>query len=186
MLQVGDKPNGHITVNDHLETDISGVYALGDVKESPAFTHISYGYYRILKANLLDRAPPLRGLDIKIRLLPYVCFTDPKLAHVGLHLSEARAKFSSKKIKVANMPMSYIARALEVNGSRGMMNAVVDEESEQILGFSGIDIEIREVTVVMHMAMTGGLSRRRLESAIFAHPTLSEGLNNLWGVLEDV
>lgn len=125
-------------------------------------------------------------MDNKIRLLPYVCFTDLQLAHVGLDLSEARAKFSSKKIQVANMPMFYVARALEVNESRGMMNAVVDEESEQILGFSGIDIEIGEVTAVMHMAMTGGLSRRRLESAILAHPTLAEGLNNLWGVLEDV
>ena len=184
IMTINDQPNGHIAVNDKLETNVPGVYALGDVKGGPAFTHVSYDDFRILKGNLLDRISP--PLSIKDRLLPYVCFTDPQMAHVGLHLSEARAKFPTKQFQVAKMPMSYVARALEVDETRGMMKAVVDKETELILGFSGLGIEMGEVMAVVQMAMMGNLSWRRLEGMVFAHPTLAESLNNLWGFLEDV
>ena len=184
IATINDKPDGHIAVNDTLETNVPGIYALGDVKGGPAFTHISYDDFRILKGNLLDQVSP--ALSIRDRLLPYVCFTDPQMAHVGLHLSEALAKFPTKQLQVAKMPMSYVARALEVDETRGMMKAVVEKETGQILGFSGIGIEMGEVMAVVQMAMVGDLSWRSVEGMIFAHPTLAESLNNVWGFLEDV
>ncbi len=106
---------GFIKVNDRLETNVSGVYALGDVKGGPAFTHISYDDHRIIRTNLIEGG----DATIKDRFVPYTVFIDPQLGRVGLSETEARAK--SLKIKVAKMPMSYVARALELGESRGFM-----------------------------------------------------------------
>jgi pyruvate/2-oxoglutarate dehydrogenase complex dihydrolipoamide dehydrogenase (E3) component len=181
---------GYIITNDELATSAAGIYALGDVKGPPAFTHISYDDFRIVQNNILK--PSLSGFDastftalsIKDRLLPYVVYTDPQLGHVGLHEAEARAKFPDRKIKTAKMPMEYVARALETDESRGMMKATIDAESGQILGFTCLGIEGGEVMSMVQIAMMGGVGYERLQKAVFAHPALAESLNNLWGFLE--
>jgi pyruvate/2-oxoglutarate dehydrogenase complex dihydrolipoamide dehydrogenase (E3) component len=178
------KPNGagYIVCNERLETNVSGIYVTGDVKGPPAFTHISYDDFRILQANLLhESVPPLTTTD---RIVPYVCYTDPQMGHVGLHEAEARAKFPGTNIKTASMPMAYVARALEMDESRGMMKAVVDMESGLILGFSCLGIEGGEIMSMVQMAMMGGLRWEKLRDAVFAHPALAESLNNLWGFLK--
>ena len=165
---------GCVKVNEYLETNVDGVYALGDVKGGPAFTHISYDDYRIVKANLLDR----ERRSTKGRFIPYTVFIDPQLGRVGLTENEARNQ--GKKIRVAKMPMSYVARALEMDESRGFMKVVVDAESDQILGAAVLGIEGGEIMSQIQIAMMGGLKYTALQNATLAHPTLAESLNNLF------
>ena len=176
---VATDAHGFIQVNERLETNVPGIYALGDVKGGPAFTHISYDDFRIVKANLLD------GGDASTagRLVPYTVFIDPQLGRVGL--SEAEARAQGRNIRVAKMPMSYVARALEVDESRGLMKAVVDADTEQILGCAILGIEGGEVMAMVQLAMMGRLPYTALRDAIFAHPTLAESLNNLFASFEE-
>ena len=188
---------GYIVVNERLETTSPGVYAMGDVKGPPAFTHISYDDFRIIRANLIDKPDDGSNTDTQKtqkqqkspstttnRLVPYVVYTDPQLGHIGLHEHEARRLFPDRKIQVAKMPMSYVARALETDESRGMMKAVVDGETGEILGFTCLGMEGGEVMAVVQTAMKGGLGWEVLRDMVWAHPSLAEGLNNLWGFLE--
>jgi pyruvate/2-oxoglutarate dehydrogenase complex dihydrolipoamide dehydrogenase (E3) component len=173
---------GYIVTNEYLETSSPSIFAMGDVKGPPAFTHISYDDFRILRSNMLS-LPPTR-LSIKDRIVPYVVFTDPQLAHVGLHEKEARVKFPNKRIQTAKMPMAYVARALETDESRGMMKAVVDGDTGLILGFSCLGVEGGEIMSCVEIAIIGNVPYQKLRDAVLAHPTLAESLNNIWGFLE--
>ncbi len=163
-----------IKTNSRLETNIAGIYAIGDIKGGPAFTHISYDDFRILRANILEK----KNATIEGRLVPYTCFIDPQLAHVGL--SEEDARRQGKKVRVAKMPMNYVARALEMDESRGFMKAIVDSDTNEILGATVLGIEGGEIMAVFEVAIMGKLPYTALQNGIFAHPTLAEGLNNLF------
>jgi pyruvate/2-oxoglutarate dehydrogenase complex dihydrolipoamide dehydrogenase (E3) component len=184
---VSANEKGYIQTNERLETSTDGVYALGDVKGPPAFTHISYDDFRILRDSMAlggsNGRVTTRTTKSRDGLVPYVAYTDPQLGHVGLHLSEIP---TGQKVKVAKMPMSYVARALETDETRGMMKAVVDAETGKILGFTCLGIEGGELMSAVQLAMMGGLTYHDLEDAVFAHPSIAECLNNLWGFLEDV
>jgi len=169
---------GFIPVNDRLETNVPGIYALGDIKGGPAFTHISYDDFRILRSNLLEDD----NTTIGERLVPYTVFIDPQLGRVGLSESEARAQGSA--IRVAKMPMSYVARALEVDETRGFMKAIVDAETKEILGCAILGLEGGEIMSMLEVAMLGKLPYTALRDGIFAHPTLAESLNNLFSTLD--
>lgn len=163
-----------IKTNSRLETNIAGIYAIGDIKGGPAFTHISYDDFRILRANILEK----KNATIEGRLVPYTCFIDPQLAHVGL--SEEDARRQGKKVRVAKMPMNYVARALEMDESRGFMKVIVDSDTNEILGATVLGIEGGEIMAVFEVAIMGKLPYTALQNGIFAHPTLAEGLNNLF------
>jgi pyruvate/2-oxoglutarate dehydrogenase complex dihydrolipoamide dehydrogenase (E3) component len=165
---------GFITTNSRLETNVSGIYAIGDIKGGPAFTHISYDDFRILRANILEK----KNTTIEGRLVPYTCFMDPQLAHVGLTEQEARGQ--NRKIRVAKMPMTSVARALELDESRGFMKAIVDADTHQILGATVLGIEGGEIMAIFEVAIMGKLPYTVLQNGIFAHPTLAEALNNLF------
>jgi pyruvate/2-oxoglutarate dehydrogenase complex dihydrolipoamide dehydrogenase (E3) component len=169
---------GFIQVNERLETNVPGIYALGDVKGGPAFTHISYDDFRIIRSNLLEGGEATTAG----RLVPYTVFIDPQLGRVGLSEREARAQ--GRNIRVAKMPMSYVSRALEVDEPRGFMKAVVDADSGQILGAAVLGIEGGEIMGVLQMAMMGQVPYTVLRDAVFAHPTLAESLNNLFMALD--
>ncbi len=171
---------GYITVDDRLATSATGVFAVGDVKGGPAFTHISYDDFRILRANLLEGG----SATITGRLVPYTVFIDPQLGGVGLTEREARA--AGRNIAVATMPMSHVARALETAEPRGLMKAIVDRDTHKILGCAVLGIEGGEVMSMLQLAMMGGLSYTVLRDAAFAHPTLAESLNNLFSALAPV
>ena len=165
---------GFIQVNSRLETSAPGIHAIGDVNGGPAFTHISYDDFRILKNNLLDGG----NTTTEGRIIPYTVFIDPQLGRVGL--SEKEAKKAGIDYRVATMPMSWVARALEVDESRGLMKVLVNPDSKQILGCAVLGIEGGEVMAMLQIAMMAGLPYTALRDGIFAHPTLAESLNNLF------
>ena len=167
-----------IVVNERLETNVQGIYALGDVKGGPAFTHISYDDFRILRTNLLKHG----DASITGRLVPNTVFIDPQLGSIGLNETQARQQ--GRTIKVAKMPMNYVARALEVDEARGIMKVIVDADTKEILGATILGIEGGEIMSMVEIAMLGKLPYTVLQEAIFAHPTLAESLNNLFGFLE--
>lgn len=168
---------GFIRVSDSLETNVSGIYAAGDIKGGPAFAHISYDDYRILKANLIENGK----MDVNNRLVPYVLFTDPQLGRIGLSENDARRQ--GLNYQVVKMPMSYVARAIETERTDGFMKAVVDTETKQILGASILGVNGGEVMSMLEIAMMGNLPYTVLRDGIFAHPTLAEALNNLFSAL---
>jgi pyruvate/2-oxoglutarate dehydrogenase complex dihydrolipoamide dehydrogenase (E3) component len=165
---------GFVRVNEKLETNVEGVYALGDIKGGPAFTHISFDDFRILRTNLIEKG----SATTEHRFVPYTVFIDPQLGRVGITETQARAR--NKKFRVAKMPMNYVARALEVDETRGFMKAIVDAESDQILGAAVLGIEGGEIMAMLQLAMMGRLPFTTLREAVFAHPTLAESLNNLF------
>ena len=170
---VATDSKGFIRVNEFLETHVPRIYAMGDVNGGPAFTHISYDDFRILKTNLIDGG----NTSILGRLVPYTVFIDPQLGRVGLTENEARAQ--GLNFRVAKMPMTWVARALEVDESRGFMKVIIDAASGRIVGCAILGIEAGEIMSMIQIAMMGNLTDTQLRNAIFAHPTLAESLNNL-------
>ncbi len=170
--------HGFIQVNDRLETTAEGIYALGDINGGPAFTHISYDDFRIIRANLIGK----KTASTRNRQVPYTLFIDPQLGRIGL--TEAQARAQGRDIRVAKMPMTRVARALEVDESRGFMKAIVDSESNQILGAAILGIEGGEIMSAIEIAMMGKLPYTALRDGIFAHPTLAESLNNLFSAMD--
>ncbi len=168
---------GNIVVDEHLKTSAEGIYALGDVKGGPAFTHISYDDYRIVKANVLNG----ENKSTKDRLVPYTVFMDPQLGRVGLSESEARE--AGHNVKVAKLQASSAARAIETGETRGFMKAVVDADTGQILGCAILTMEGGEITAVLQVAMMGGVPYTAIRDGVFSHPTLAESLNNLFSSL---
>jgi pyruvate/2-oxoglutarate dehydrogenase complex dihydrolipoamide dehydrogenase (E3) component len=169
---------GFVVVDQTLETSVPGVYALGDVKGGPAFTHISYDDFRVIRTNLLQGGRAC----ITDRLVPYAVFIDPQLGRIGL--SERDARKQGRAVRVARMPMNYVARALELDEPRGFMKALVDPDSRQILGAAVLGIEGGELMAALQLAMMGQVPYDRLRDAVFAHPTLAESLNNLFSSLD--
>jgi pyruvate/2-oxoglutarate dehydrogenase complex dihydrolipoamide dehydrogenase (E3) component len=170
--------HGFIAVDDRLQTNVVGIYALGDVKGGPAFTHISYDDYRIIRNNLL-RGGQSSTSD---RLVPYTVYIDPQLGRIGLSEQEARAQ--GRAIRVAKIPTSWVARAVETAEPRGFIKAVVNAETRQILGAAVLAVEGGEIMSMLEIAMMGKLPYTALEDGIFAHPALAEGLNTLFMNME--
>jgi pyruvate/2-oxoglutarate dehydrogenase complex dihydrolipoamide dehydrogenase (E3) component len=170
--------HGYIQVDARLRTNVEGVYALGDVHGGPAFTHISYDDWRIIRTNLIE------GGDATTdgRLVPYTVYIDPQLGRVGM--TEAEARRAGLEVKVAKMPMSWVARAAETDETRGLMKAVVDARTERILGCAILGVEGGEIMSMISIAMMAGMPYTVLKEAIFAHPTFAESLNNLFGSFE--
>lgn len=170
---------GYIKVDEKLETNIKGIYALGDIKGGPAFTHISYNDYTIVYRNIIEH----QNLSTKDRPVPYCMFTDPQLGRVGITEQDARKQ--GLDIKVAKLPMEHVARAIETGDTRGFMKAVVDPKTKKILGATVLGPEGGEIMTVLQMAMEGDITYDRIRYCVFAHPLFSESLNNLFMTLED-
>lgn len=170
---------GYIETDDRLATRVPGIYAIGDVRPGPKFTHISYDDFRILKANLIDGG----SRSVSDRQVPYTVFIDPQLGRVGM--SEQQAREAGVPYRIAKMPMRSVARALETDESRGMMKILVHAETDRIIGAAVLGIEGGEVMSMIEIAMMGDLPYTALRDGVFAHPNLSEALNNVFGSLED-
>ena len=166
--------HGFVKVNSRLETTAEGIWAIGDVKGGPAFTHISYDDYRVLRTNLLEGG----SREITGRPLPYTMFIDPELGRIGMTEDEARK--AGKKIKVAKMPMSSVARAFESAETRGFLKAIVDADTDQILGAAVLGVDGGEIAAQIQIAMMGKLTASTLREGIWSHPTRAEALNRLF------
>jgi len=171
-IQVDEK--GFISVNEHLETTESGIYALGDVKGGPAFTHVSYHDYIVLADNLFGK----KAFSIRNRLIPYCVFTDPELGRIGL--TEREATEMGLNFSVAKMKTSFIARAIETGETSGFIKAIVDNKTNRILGAAVISTNGGELMSLLQIAMLGGLTYDQLRDTMFAHPTYAEAINNLF------
>ncbi|MBS1494923.1 MAG: dihydrolipoyl dehydrogenase [Bacteroidetes bacterium] len=169
---------GHIKVNDKLETNIKNIFALGDIKGGPEFTHISYNDYIVLADNLINKA----NRTIKNRPVPYCMFTDPQLGRIGI--TEKEAIKQGLKFKVAVLPMTRVARAIETGDTRGMMKAIVDAKTGLILGAAILGEEGGEIMTILQMAIAGKIKYTQIREMIFAHPLYAESLNNLFMTLD--
>lgn len=168
---------GFIEVNGRLETNVSGIWALGDVKGGPAFTHISYNDHQIVYANLIDG----KNLSTDDRLVPYAVFTDPQLGRVGLTEKEARA--AGHQLKVGKIPTAWVARAIERDETAGLMKVVVDAATDRILGAAILAPEGGELVQILEFVMLAGAPYTLLKGAVYIHPTLAEGF---WTLMEEV
>lgn len=169
---------GYINVDDKLQTNVKGIFALGDIKGGPAFTHISYNDHLVIAGNLLEK----KKISTKNRMIPYCMFTDPQLGRIGI--TEKEAKKKGLKYQVAVMRMDKAARAIETGDTRGLMKAIVDKKTKLILGAAIIGTEGGEIMTILQMAMMGRITWPEIRNGIFAHPTYAESLNNLFMTLD--
>ncbi len=175
---IGTDKKGFIEVNEYLETGINGIFAVGDVKGGPAFTHISYDDYRIVR----DRLSAKSARTASSRTIPYTVYIDPQLGRIGINKKEAEKM--DIRIQEAKMSMEYSARALENAESRGIMKVCIDPYSKRILGCSILGQEGGELMSAVQIAMLGKLPYTVLQEAPFAHPTYAESFNTLFGFLQ--
>nr|WP_295931678.1 mercuric reductase [uncultured Dyadobacter sp.] len=175
-VELNDK--GYIRVNDHLETSAEGIFALGDIKGGPAFTHVSYDDYRLIVRHVIDK----EQVSIADRLIPSCIFIDPQLGRVGMTEQEARKM--GLDIRVATLTNDSVARSIETGDERGMMKAIVEADTGKILGAAVLAEQGGEIITVLQMAMLGGIKWQQIRDGMFAHPTYSESLNNLFMSLE--
>lgn len=175
-IQLNEK--GYIQVNARLETNVRGVYALGDVHGGPQFTHISYDDYRVIRDNLLRKGP---RRSAKQRPLPYCVFTDPQMGRVGLN--ESQAKEQGIAYRVATLPVSTIGRARETSRTSGFWKVLVGDD-DRILGATILCAEGGEIMSMFQLAMAGRLRYQVLQNMVLAHPTWAEALNNVFAKLK--
>jgi pyruvate/2-oxoglutarate dehydrogenase complex dihydrolipoamide dehydrogenase (E3) component len=169
-------PHGYISVNDRLETSAPDIWAIGESAGSPQFTHVSVDDFRIIRDNLAGGSRSTRD-----RLIPYCLFTDPPLAHVGLNEREARQRGIS--VRVASLPVSEVLRTRTTGETAGFMKVLVEAAGDRILGFTMIGADAGEVMAAVQTAMLGGLPYTVFRDAILTHPTMVEGLNDLFAAV---
>ena len=164
---------GYISVNERLETTAPNVWAIGECAGSPQFTHVSIDDFRIIRDNLAGANRSTRD-----RLVPYCMFTEPPLARVGLNEREALQR--NIPVRAARLPMSGVRRTATTDETDGFMKVLVSANDDRILGFTMIGAEAGEVMAVVQTAMLAELPYPRLRDAILAHPTMAEGLGDLF------
>jgi pyruvate/2-oxoglutarate dehydrogenase complex dihydrolipoamide dehydrogenase (E3) component len=174
---VETNPQGFVKVNSRLETNVPSIWALGDVKGGPAFTHISYNDFQIVFGNLIEG----KNLTTDNRPVPYAVFTDPQLGRVGMTETEARA--AGRKLKINKIPMTWVARAIERDETAGLMKIIVDAVTDRVLGAAILSTEGGELIHIIHTLMMAGAPYTLLKGSIYIHPTLSEGF---WTLMEYV
>jgi len=170
--------NGYIQHNGKLETNIPGIWVLGDVKGGPAFTHVSYDDYLVIFDNLVNR----KNRTIDNRVVPYALYTDPELGGFGLTEREARAK--GYRLKIGSLPMSHIARAIERGETRGLMKIVINADNDRILGATILGADGGELVQTLMTLMRANAPYTLFENAMFIHPTLTEGFFALMANVE--
>lgn len=171
-VEVG--PRGGVVVNDRLETTAANIYAIGDCNGGPLFTHVSWDDYRILLANVLHDAQR----STSSRLVPYTLFIDPELGRVGLTEEQATAR--GYDVAIATLPANKIPRANTAGETQGVLKAVIDRKTGQILGCSLFCHSAGEVMSVVQMAMLGNVAYTQVRDTVFTHPTMAESLNLLF------
>jgi pyruvate/2-oxoglutarate dehydrogenase complex dihydrolipoamide dehydrogenase (E3) component len=176
-VEVTDR--GYIKVDERLQTTAPGVWAIGEVAGSPQFTHISVDDFRVVHANMTGGDRVTTG-----RQVPYCLFTDPELAHIGL--SETQAAARGTAYRLFKVPMETNLRARTLAETRGFMKALVETDSDRILGFTAFSVGAGEILAAVQIAMIAGLPYTALRDAVLSHPTLVEGLIPLFSSMPSV
>jgi len=164
--------SGYVSVNDRLETTAAAVWAMGDCAGSPAFTHMAFDDFRIVRDNLRGRQRSTTG-----RQVPFCLFIEPELARVGLN--EVDAKRQGVAYRLAELPISSILRTRTTGETRGKLKALIGED-DRILGFTAFGPQAGELLPPVQIAMRTGLSYHAIEELVVAHPTYAEGLVSLF------
>jgi pyruvate/2-oxoglutarate dehydrogenase complex dihydrolipoamide dehydrogenase (E3) component len=164
---------GYVKVNERLQTSAPGVWAIGEVAGSPQYTHISFDDFRVVRDNLNGGDRVTTG-----RQVPFCMFTDPEFARVGL--SETEAKTQGIAYRLFKIPMEAVLRARTLSETRGFLKALIETDSDRILGFTGFGVGAGEVMSSVQIAMIAGLPYTALREAVLTHPTLVEGLSPLF------
>jgi pyruvate/2-oxoglutarate dehydrogenase complex dihydrolipoamide dehydrogenase (E3) component len=164
---------GYIKVNERLQTTAPGVWAIGEVAGSPQFTHVSVDDFRVVRDNLAGGNHVTTG-----RQIPYTLFTDPELARIGLNERETKARGISYRL--FKIPLEQVLRARTLSEMRGFLKALVEVNGDRILGFTAFAVDAGEIMASVQTAMMAGLPYTALRDAIWAHPTLVEGLSPLF------
>jgi pyruvate/2-oxoglutarate dehydrogenase complex dihydrolipoamide dehydrogenase (E3) component len=167
---------GYIKVNERLETTAQGVWALGEVAGSPQFTHISFDDFRVFRDDLSSGTHVTTG-----RQVPFCLFTDPEFARIGL--SETEAKSRGIPYWLFKISMEEVFRARTLSETRGFLKALVEVDSDRILGFTGFAVDAGEIMSSVQIAIIARLPYTALREAILTHPTLIEGLNFLFATV---
>jgi pyruvate/2-oxoglutarate dehydrogenase complex dihydrolipoamide dehydrogenase (E3) component len=160
---------GHIKVNEHLETSAAGVWAIGEVAGSPQFTHVSVDDFRVVHASITGGKRVTTGREI-----PFCLFTDPEFARIGL--SEKEAKEQGTAYRLFKIPMEAVMRATTLSETKGFLKALVEVDSDRILGFTALGVGAAEIMTSVQIARSAGLPYTTLRDTILTHPTLVEGL----------
>jgi pyruvate/2-oxoglutarate dehydrogenase complex dihydrolipoamide dehydrogenase (E3) component len=164
---------GYVAVDQHLQTSVPGVYALGDIAGQPQFTHVSWEDYRRLKAILGGDLSRTRS----DRVLGYAVFTDPQVGRVGL-THEAALK-AGHAVRCVTLELENVARAIEWNETNGFYRMIVDTRTDAILGATLVGYEAGELVHVFLAHMEAGSTWQKLEQSVHIHPTYAEGLPSL-------
>ena len=176
-VEVETDKRGFVLTNGKLETNVPGIWAVGDINKRGAFTHTSYQDGQIVLANLKGGA---RSADSRVST--YAMYTDPPLGRVGL--SEAQARESGRATLVTNFQMKDVSRAKEESETAGLMQILVDQQSEEIVGASLLGFACDEVIQVISNFMATGARYQVLRDALPIHPTVAEFLPFLLDKLE--
>ncbi|EIG9088977.1 pyridine nucleotide-disulfide oxidoreductase [Serratia marcescens] len=169
---------GAVRVDAQLRSSVPHIWALGDVNGGPQFTYISLDDFRIVRDSLFGagkRSTADRGA------VPYSVFITPSFSRIGL--SEDQARQQGRDIKVATLPAAAIPRARVLGDTRGLLKAVVDAQTGQILGVALLCRDAHEMINIVKTAMDAGLPYTRLRDQLFTHPAMSESLNDLFGLI---
>jgi pyruvate/2-oxoglutarate dehydrogenase complex dihydrolipoamide dehydrogenase (E3) component len=170
--------SGYITVDEQLRTNIPHIWALGDCNRRGAFTHTAYNDFEIVAANLLEG----KNRRVSDRIPARATYTDPPLAQVGMTEEEARA--TGRDLLIATRPMRTVARAIEKGETFGLMKAIVDAQTERILGAMifgvGGDEAIHSILDVMYAERP----YTTISNAVHIHPTVAELIPTLLGSLQ--
>ena len=174
---IGVDAHGSIVVNDQLRTTVPHVWAMGDVKGGPQFTYLSLDDFRIIRDQLFgDKKRDIGDRDP----VPYAVFIDPPLAHIGLTEEEVLKRGYS--FKVSRLPATSVVRSRTLKQTDGMLKAIVNDHSGKIMGCTLFCAEAPEIINIVAMAMKTGQHYTFLRDFIFTHPSMSEGLNELFDI----
>lgn len=168
-VQLGD--HGIVRVDDRFSTNVPGIWAVGDIRGGPAFTHTAYDDFRVLESAFLGD-----GSEVSCRIVPYAMFTEPELGRVGL--SEAEARKSGKPVKIGRHSMSDSGKARELGKTEGFIKVIIDAETDRILGATALCEQGAEVVQLFVELMNADATRQTIRRASHIHPTLAEAAKN--------
>jgi pyruvate/2-oxoglutarate dehydrogenase complex dihydrolipoamide dehydrogenase (E3) component len=176
-IGVNMSKHGLIEVDSRLATNVKGVWAAGDIRGGPMFTHTAWDDYRILQSQLVGDGS--RTIE---RIVPYAVFTDPELGRVGM--TERAAREAGRRVKTARFDMRRNGKAVEIDETAGFIKVVVDAETDRLLGAAVLANEGAELVHIYIDLMNAGAPYQVIRDAVHIHPTLAEAIQSAVSALD--